>query len=342
LAVGTVIICTIFAALCGISGTAAVTMGTIALPAMLKRKYDKRLAIGCINSGAGWGILMPPSIDMIVYALIAGESVGRLFAGGVMPTFLLLALDTVYILLRSYIQPSLAPALPKSERADWPTKFRALKSLILPFFIIAVVMGSIVSGAATPTEAAAVGVLGSVITAIINKRFTWRLLWEATQRSFITTMMVMWIIFGAYCFGATFQGIGGSQLIVSLMKYVPGDRWGAIIFFEIVIFLLAMVMGSTAIMMITLPIFLPVVKAYGFDTLWYGILFIINMEIGYMTPPFGYNLFYLKAVAPPGITMKDIYMSVIWFVLVESTGFVLVMIFPEIATWLPTVLFGKS
>jgi tripartite ATP-independent transporter DctM subunit len=337
LAVGTVIICTIFAAMCGISGTATITMGAIALPSMLKRNYKKELALGCINSGGGWGILMPPSIDMIIYALIAGESVGRMFAGGVVPTILLLTLDTAYILIRSYIQKDLAPALPKEERGTWEEKFKALKAILLPAAIIIAVLGSILTGLASPTEAASVGVIASIIASY--RRLSWRLIMEAAGKAVKISGMIMWIIFGAYCLSAIFQGMGAIHVVQDLMQYIPAGRWGVIIFFQIIIFFFAMVMSSSGIMLITIPIMLPIVKMLGFDPLWFGVLFIVQMEIGYMTPPFGYNLFYLKAVSPEGITMADIYRSVIAFTLVESTGLILMMIFPKIITWLPNLLF---
>jgi tripartite ATP-independent transporter DctM subunit len=337
LAVGTVIICTIFAAMCGISGTATITMAMIALPSMLKRGYDKSLALGCINSGGGWGILMPPSVDMIIYALVAGESVGRMFAGGVIPTLLLLALDTIYILTRSYFQPFIAPAIPKAERGDWRIKMASLKSVIVPFLIIFSVLGSILFGVASPTEAAAIGALASIVAAY--KHLSWRLIFEASGKAFKISGMIMWIIFGAYSLSAIFQGMGCAQVVSDLMQYIPSGRWGVMIFFQMIIFMLAMVMSSSGIMLITVPIMLPIIKSLGFDPLWFGVIFIVQMEIGYMTPPFGYNLFYIKAVAPQDITMADIYKSVIAFTMVESTGLVLMMIFPDIILWLPNVIF---
>jgi len=337
LAVGTIIICTIFAAMCGISGTATITMGAIALPSMLKRGYQKELAIGCINSGGGWGILMPPSVDMIIYALIAGESVGRMFAGGIVPTLLLLFLDTIYILTRSYFQKSLAPALPKEDRASWPQKFRALRAILIPAIIIISVLGSIVAGIASPTEAASIGVIASVIAAW--KKLSWRLIYQACGTAFKISGMIMWLIFGAYCLSAIFQGMGSIHVVQNVVEHLPAGRWGVIIFFQIIIFLFAMAMSSSGIMLITIPIMLPIVKALGFDPLWFGVLFIVQMEIGYMTPPFGYNLFYMKAVVPSHITMADIYKSVIFFTMVETTGLILMMVFPEIILWLPNILF---
>ena len=338
LAIGTVVICALFSAMCGISGAAVVSMGTIALPSMLQRNYDKELALGCINSGGGWGILIPPSVIMILYALISGESVGRLFAGGVFPGLLLLVLVSSYIGIRCYFQPHLGPALPRQERGDWKRKITALKAVILPIVIVIMVLGSIIGGVTTPTEAAAMGVLGAIISALVYRQFSWGMMKEAALRTLRLTGMIMWILFGAYCFSAAYHGMGAHQMIVNMMQHIPGGPWGTIIFIQFIIFLLAMVMDPAGIMMITVPVFLPIIKAHGFDPLWFGILFVINMEIGYMTPPFGFNLFYLKGIVPPGITMGDIYRSVIPYTLVESLGLALVMIFPQIAVWLPNQL----
>jgi tripartite ATP-independent transporter DctM subunit len=338
LAIGTVIICAIFSAMCGISGAAVVSMGSIALPSMLQRNYDKELALGCINSGGGWGILIPPSVIMILYALISGESVGRLFAGGVFPGLLLLVLVSSYIAIRCYFQPHLGPALPRQERGDWKRKITALKAVILPIVIVFMVLGSIIGGVTTPTEAAAMGVLGAIISALFYRQFNWSMMKEAAMRTLRLTGMIMWILFGAYCFSAAYHGMGAHQLIENMMQHIPGGPWGTIIFIQLIIFVLAMVLDPAGIMMITVPVFLPIIKALGFDPLWFGILFVINMEIGYMTPPFGFNLFYLKGIVPPGITMGDIYRSVIPYTLVESLGLALVMIFPQIAVWLPNQL----
>jgi tripartite ATP-independent transporter DctM subunit len=340
LAIGTVVICAIFAAMCGISGAAVVSMGTIALPSMLRRNYDKLLAVGCINSGGGWGILIPPSVIMILYALISGESVGKLFAGGVFPGLLLLVLVSGYIAIRCYFQPHLGPALPPEERGDWKRKLAAFRAVLLPMIIVLLVLGSIIGGITTPTEAAAMGVLGALISALVYRQLTWKLVVESCIRTLRLTGMIMWILFGAYCFSAAYHGMGAPHFIEDLMQYIPGGPWGTIIFIQVVIFILAMVLDPAGIMMITVPIFLPFVKAHGFDPLWFGILFTINMEIGYMTPPFGFNLFYLKGIVPPSITMGDIYRSVIPFTIVESTGLAIVMIFPKIATWLPYAVFS--
>lgn len=338
LAVGTVVICAIFSAMCGISGAAVVSMGTIALPSMLNRNYDRRLALGCINSGGGWGILIPPSIIMILYALISGESVGALFAGGVIPGLLLLVLVSAYILIRCIFQPHLGPPLPPESRVGWGKKLSALRAVLLPLLIVVMVLGSIVFGITTPTEAAAVGVAGSLISALVYRQLSWQMLKEAALRTLRLTGMIMWILFGAYCFTAAYTGMGANRLIEHFMAGVPGGPYGTLVFIMLIVFLLAMVLDPAGIMMICVPVFLPIIKAQGFDPLWFGILFVINMEIGYMTPPFGFNLFYLKGIVPSGITMGDIYRSVIPYTLVELAGLILILIFPQIALWLPRAL----
>jgi tripartite ATP-independent transporter DctM subunit len=339
LAIGTLVICAIFAAMCGVTGAAVVSMGTIALPSMLSRGYDKKIAVGCINAGGGWGILIPPSVIMIVYGLIAEESVGRLYAGGIFPGLLMLVLLSIYIATRCFFQPELAPAIPFEQRGDWEKKLKALKAVILPFLVVLMVLGSIMAGIATVTEAAAMGVFGAVISAAVHRKLNWSLTREAALRTFKITGMILWIIFGSHCFNAAYQGIGASALIQGLLPHVPGGRWGLMIFFQILVFIMAMVMDSGGIILILTPIFLPTIKALGFDPVWFGICFVINLEIGYMTPPFGMNLFYMKGIVPRGVSMGDIYRSVIPFAIVEYAGLILIMVFPGIAMWLPYKLF---
>ena len=339
LAIGTVGICTIFAAMSGISGAAVVTMGTIALPQMLNRGYDKRLALGAINAGGGWGILIPPSILMVLYALITEVSVGKLFAAGVFPGLLLFALVSLYIGIRCWFQPNLGPSLPPEERASWAEKINALKSIFLPVFIIFIVLGAIFGGFATVTEAAAVGVFGALVASAVNRKLSWKIISEASLRTFRLTTIITWIVFAAHAYSMAYTAMGAEEFITHLTAQIPGGKWGALAFMMFVLLLLGMVLDPVGIMLITLPVFLPLVAAHGFDPVWFGILFVIMMEIGYMTPPFGFNLFYLRSVAPPEVTMKDIYWSVGPYTLVELSGLLIIVIFPPIALWLPNYLF---
>ena len=340
LAIGTVLICVIFAAMSGISGAAVVTMGTIALPKMLERGYDKKLALGAINAGGGWGILIPPSILMVLYALLTEVSVGRLFAAGVGPGLTLFVLVSLYIGGRCWLQPDLGPALPPEERADWGQKFRSLRAVILPILIVTIVLGAIFGGFATATEAAAIGVFGALFATGVNGQLSWKVIHEASIATMKLTALIIWILFAAHAFSTAYTALGAQSLISDLMAYIPGGRWGALAFMLMVLFFFGMVLDPVGIMLITLPVFLPVVQQAGFDPIWFGILFIIMMEVGYMTPPFGFNLFYLKGVAPPDVTMGDIYASVIPYVIVTLIGVLLIILFPGIALYLPNLFYN--
>lgn len=341
LAIGTVMICAIFAAMCGISGAAVVTMGTIALPRMLERGYDKRLAIGAINAGGGWGILIPPSILMVLYALLAEVSVGRLFAAGIGPGLLMLVLVSLYIGIRCWLQPELGPALPPEERSDWSEKLASLRAVILPIGIVVIVLGAIFGGFATPTEAAALGVAGALLAAAVNGKFTLFNLGDSARGTLRLTAMIMWIVFAAHAFSTAYSALGAHQMIQGVVEMMPGGKWGALVFMLGILFFFGMVLDPVGIMLVTLPVFLPIIQMYGIDPIWFGILFVIMMEVGYMTPPFGFNLFYLKGVVPPSVTMGDIYRSVIPYVLVTLFGLFLIILFPPIATFLPEYFFRR-
>jgi tripartite ATP-independent transporter DctM subunit len=335
LAIGTVLICAIFAAMSGISATATVSMGLIALPAMLKRKYDKIMALGSISGGGALGILIPPSVPMILYATLTGESIGGLFAGGVFPGLLLTLIFSLYIGIRCFFQPALGPALPKEERATWEEKFASLRAVVLPVMIILMVLGSIYAGVCTATEAAALGCLGALISAAIYRRLNWQMFKESSFRTASLTAMIIWILIGAYCFTSVYTGTGAHELMEHLLLSIPGGRYAILFTMQMVFFILGCILDPAGIIMICTPVFVPVIKALGFDPLWFGVLFIMNMEMGYLTPPFGFNLFYMKAIAPPGVTMTDIYRSIVPFVALQAIGLIIVIIFPEIALWLP-------
>lgn len=339
LAIGTVLICAMFGAMVGVSGAAVVAMGTIALPAMLERKYDKRLALGCINAGGGFGVLIPPSIVMIVYAMLTGVSVGALFAAGMIPGLLMSVLVAGYIAIRCWLQPELGPALPKEERGDWSERFRSLMAVALPIGIVVMVLGSILSGIATATEAAAIGVLGSLLSAMVHRTLSLNLIKEALLQTLRLTSMIMWIILGAQVFSTAYSAMGAQQVVMDLMAAIPGGEWGALAAMLLLLLLMGMVLDPIGIMLITLPVFMPIITMYGIDPIWFGVLFVIMVEIGYMTPPFGFNLFYLRGVAPPSISIGDIYISALPYAAVILFGLLLIIAFPGIALWLPKLLF---
>ena len=347
LAMGTVLICTIFAAVTGTSGAATVSMGLIAIPSMLKRGYNKFLATGSVAAGGVLGILIPPSIIMILYSLIAHLSVGRMFMGGILPGLVASFLYCLYIGIRCWRNPKLGPALPAEERATWGAKLVSLRALILPLLLIVAVLGSIWFGIATPTEAAAVGAFGAFISAAIHRRLNWTLLKTTTLPTLRLCAMVFWIVAGAFAFSNLYTQMGARGLIEDIITGLEVNRWVIMVFIQFSILVLGCLMDDFAIIMLTSPIYLPIINFLGFDPLWYGILFIVNMNIAYLTPPFGYNLFYLRGLGPyikeqtgQDLTMVDLYRSVIPFIGLQIIVLALVMIFPMLATWLPSMMFG--
>jgi tripartite ATP-independent transporter DctM subunit len=340
LAVGTVVICTIFAACTGVSGAATVTMGLIALPSMLRRRYDKRLALGCVMAGGALGQLIPPSLLFILYGFLANESVGRLFASGVVPGLILSGLFITYTLIACRIKTELGPATLPQERGNWKEKFISLKSVILPILLIIAVLGSIFSGFATPTEASAIGAFGALVVVAINRRLNWINMKEALYSTLSLTAMVMWIVVGATAFTAVFTAAGGSQLVKNLLLQTNVPPLGMIVIMQLTLFILGMFLDPTGILLLTVPIYLPVIRALGFNPVWFGALFIVNMEMAFLTPPYGVNLFYIKGIAPQEVSTADIYSSAFVFVAVQATALILILLFPDLALWLPNLLFG--
>lgn len=337
LAMSTVLICAVIAAMSGISTTGVVTMGIIALPIMLKLGYNKSLAIGPILAGGALGLLIPPSISLVVYGMVARVSVGKLFAGGLVPGLILVASFLVYIAVRCHFQPNYGPALPKEERVSLKDLFILSKGLILPLGVVALVLGSIFSGIASPTEAAAVGVAGALLSALVNRRLNWAMLSEAAIRTMSITGMVMWILFGAACFTSVFFRTGGQAYI---SDFLIGLENPVLIFGFILAVLIIMgcFLDEITQVMITVPIFLPIIIQLGYDPVWFGVFFMTVVQIGYLTPPFGFCLFYMKGVAPPSVSMADIYRSITPFILIQLVVVIFILVFPRVVMWLPNVL----
>jgi tripartite ATP-independent transporter DctM subunit len=322
----------------GITGAATVSMGLVALPSMLKHNYNKQIAIGCVSAGGALGVLIPPSVLMIILGLYTNTSIGGLYAGGILPGILLAVMFTIYIFVACLFKPEWGPALLPEERATWKEKFIALKAVILPIVLIVGILGSIFMGAATPSEAAALGAVGSIVCAAVYRMLNWPTLRDACYTTLRLSCMVMWIIFGASVFTALYTAIGAHDLTRQILSYLPGGRWGIVIGMQLIWMIMGCFLDPNGIIMITAPIFFPLSISMGFDPVWFGVLFVINMEMGYLTPPFGFNLFYMQAIAPKGVVMTDIYKSIIPFVMIQAVGLVLCMIFPEIITWLPKIL----
>jgi tripartite ATP-independent transporter DctM subunit len=335
LAIGTILVCTIFAALVGVSGAATVTMGLVALPSMLAAKYSKGLSIGCIAGGGALGVLIPPSVLMIVLGLYANVSVGMLFMGGITAGLVIVVLFILYILIACAIWPEMGPALPVAERATWPEKLAALKAVILPIILVMLVLGTIVGGVATPSEAAGIGAAGSILCALAYGKLTWTALKETSLITLRLTCMVMWIVFAASMFTALYAAVGADQLVRDVLSYVPGGKWGTILGMQFIWIIMGCFLDPIGIMLLTVPLFFPIVVKLGFDPVWFGVLFVVNMEMAFLTPPFGFNLFYMRSVAPKGITMLDIYKAVVPFIFLQLLALLLMIVFPELITWLP-------
>ena len=333
LAIGTVVICALFAAMAGISSVATISMGLIALPSMMKRNYEKNLAIGSIAAGGALGILIPPSIIMILYGAVAEVSIGKLFIGGIIPGIVLCLIFIVYIFFRVLINRDVAP--PVQDRYSFRQKLRVLGGVILPILLVFLVLGVIYGGVCTPTEASAVGAFGAIICALVYRKLTWSNLKTALWDTMKLNAMVFWIIIGALSFSHFLAYAEIQDLIHETILALEVSPWLILISMQFVFFILGMFLDPAGIIMLTTPIFVPIVTSLGFDPLWFGILFVINMEMAYITPPFGFNLFILKGVVPPSISMTDIYRSIIPFVLLQAFCLILVMVFPELALWLP-------
>jgi len=334
LASGTIIICAIFAAMAGISGVAVVTMGLIGIPSMLKKRYDKQLVVGSVAAGGALGILIPPSVIAVIYGSITGASVGKLFMGGVVPGIILAITFIVYITIRCILQPKLGPAL--EEKFTWSEKIVSLRAVALPIILILLVLGTIYTGICTPTESAGIGAFGSLICCLVKGKLTWDNIKTAVWGTMRITTMVIWIVFGASCFTSLYTIGGASEFMMGLITGLPISPMGVIWIMMIIYFFLGMFMDPAGQAMITVPIFVPIVQTLGFDIVWFGILWILNCEMDYLTPPFGFNLFYLKGIVPPSITMADIYRSIVPFVILQFIIMVLVMYFPGLALWLPS------
>lgn len=342
LAVGTILACTLIAAMSGVSAVGVLAMGTLALPAMLARGYDKHMAMGTILAGGALGQLIPPSVLGIVYSGLANVSIGQVFLSGVMPGLLLVGLFCVYVLARCYLNPEVGPALSLEERSKITAqdRWRAAIGVIPPILLVLAVLGVLFLGIAGPTEAAAVGAAGAILIGLLRRNLRWADMTEALRETLKSTSMVLWIALSSLMFVSVYTGIGGDKLVRSLLVGLdlgPGLVMGIMM---VIIFVLGTIMDPVGIIFLTTPIFLPIVVALGFDPLWYGGMLIINLEMSYLTPPFGYNLFYLKSVAPPGITMGDLYRSTPEFVALQALGLVICAVFPSIITWLPRHVFG--
>lgn len=339
LAVAVIISCALMAAMVGVIGAEIVTMGVVALPAMLSRGYRKDLALGCICAGGGLATLIPPSVVLILYGLTAGVSVGQLYMAGVVPGLMLSGMYIIYILTRCRLQPEIAP-LPTAEELAMPIreKLALLRELVLPGLVAFSVLGSLYLGIATPTEAAGVGVAGAMVAAALNRRLTWDGLKRAVADTTRVTAMLYWLFFGSSALIGVYTLAGGTKLIQDVMTSLPISPIAVVILIQAIWIVLGCFIDWIGILLLTAPIFVPIVSALGFDLVWLGALFCINMQISYISPPFGPAAFYLKGVAPKHVTLNEIFNSVWPYLGLQFIALGLVIAFPQIALWLPSTM----
>ena len=339
-AMATVVVCTIIAAFSGVSTAGVVTMGIIALPLMLRYGYNKSIASGSIMAGGALAILIPPSVSFIVYGMLARVSIGKLFAGGIVPGLILALGYLVYINLRCRLNPELGPPVPVGDRVSFQEKVRMTRGLLVPFLLILSILGTILIGAASPSEAAAIGAGVALLCVAAKRKLTLALLWESCDRTFRICNMVMWIIVGAKLFATMFVTVGAADLIRQFFLNLNVTPLVMVMIMQMTYIIMGCVTEEITMMCLTLPIYAPILASYGFDPVWFGVLFMINMQIGYLSPPFGYCLFYLKGVAPPEITTMDLYRSVWPFILIQAAVVLLVIFFPQLTLWLPSNVLG--
>ena len=336
LAVSVVVVGALLAATTGIVGATVVTMGIIALPTMLKRHYSPELASGTIAASGTLGQIIPPSIILILLGDVMGVPVGRLFVGAVVPGTILIIFFLLYILCIAWIKPDIAPAL-KNNASEHLLK-KVIFTLLPPVLLIISVLGSIFAGIASPTESAAVGALGAMILSAAHKQLTMSRLKAAMQLTVRLTSMVFMILIGAIAFGLVFRGMGGDTLVREVMTNIPGGVWGFMFASMLLIFILGFFLDFLQICFIVVPIIAPIANLLGIDLLWLAVLIGLNLQTSFLTPPFGFSLFYLKAVAPPEIRIQDIYRGIIPFVMIQIFTLILLILFPKLVTWLPDLM----
>jgi tripartite ATP-independent transporter DctM subunit len=346
LGLAVVLVCTVFAATTGIIGASVVAMGLLATPALMGKGYQKEMTAGIICASGTLGILIPPSIMMVVYGGLTGmkeTSVGNLFAGAIFPGLLLAGLYFAYIFIRCNINPTLGPPISKDEASGYTAAQKwgmTLKSLVPPLALILAVMGTILGGVATPTEAAGLGALGAVLLAFFNRKLTWIVLKESAYATLKTTSMVMMLFIGGKFFSAVFLSMGGGDVVADLLIGSGMNEWIVLFIMMFIVFIMGMFIDWAAILLVTVPIFLPIAIELGFDPLWFSLLLCVNLQTSFLTPPFGYALFYFKGVAPSEFTMMHIYRGIVPFVLLQLISIGLLCLFPSLVTWLPGVFFG--
>jgi len=342
LAIATVAMATLFGACTGIVGAGVITIGLLALPSMLSRGYGKGFASGAVLVGGGLGVIIPPSVMLIFYGATGGVSIGALFIAGIIPGILLAFFDIAYIVIRAIIHPWIGPAISKEERAR-VTGLQLMKmtltSLVPPLFLILAVLGSIFFGVAAPSEAGGMGALGATIIAAVYGQFSWKNLRESALITLRISSMVLFIALAGKLFCAVFLSLGAMELVKGFLLGLPFGPTGIVLTMLFIIFIMGCVMDWVGMIFILVPIFTPIVKAIGFDPLYFGMLFCVTLQVSNMTPPFAYSVFYLKGIAPPQVSIVDMYVGSIPYFLTDLLAVIILILFPSLVLWLPSLRF---
>ena len=344
LAIGTIFMMVIISAINGLSVAGMAVGATIALPELLRRGYDKVMVTGVIQAGSTLGILIPPSVVLVLYGMIARQPVGNLWLAGVFPGLLMASMFVLYVVVRCWLQPNLGPALPREERESYPLgeKLKLLRAGLIPLLIFVTMTGLFIFGVTSLVESSAVGAVSSLLAAAWRGTLTRKVLHDTTRKTLGISCMFFWIITAALCFGAVFDGLGAVKSIEKLFLGEWGlEAWMILVLMQMTFLILGVFLDDTAMLVIVAPLFIPLAAALGFDLVWYGVLYTITCQIAYLTPPFGYNLFLMRAMAPPEVTLPDIYRSVLPFVGIMLLTLLIIGIFPGVATWLPTYVYSK-
>jgi tripartite ATP-independent transporter DctM subunit len=344
LALGTVGLMVLISCINGLSVAGMAIGATIALPELRRRGYDKIMVTGVIQAGSSLGILIPPSVVLVLYAMIARQPVLQLWLAGILPGLLMAAIFAAYIYIRCRLNPALGPALSEEERAKitWRERISLLREGIIPLVIFGLMMGMFLTGVTSLVESSAVGALLTVIAALIERKLTWQVMENSLRNTLLVTCMFMWIILAALCFSAVYDGLGAVKAIETLLvKTWAFDPWTILILMLISFIIMGSFLDDTAMLVIVAPLYIPLVIKLGFNPIWFGILYTVTCQIAYITPPFGYNLFLMRAMAPPDITLVDIYRSIIPFFALMVISLIILIIFPQISLWLPQQYVGR-
>jgi tripartite ATP-independent transporter DctM subunit len=344
LALGTIGLMVLIAALNGLSVAGMAVGATVALPALLKHGYDKRMVTGVVQAGSSLGILIPPSVVLVLYAMIARQPVLQLWLAGILPGLMMATIFAAYIYIRCRINPSLGPALPAAERAEitWAERFSLLREGIMPLAVFGIMMSLFLTGVTSLVESSAVGALLATVAAAIERKLSWQVIEDTLRKTLSISCMFLWIILAALCFSAVYDGLGAIKAIENaLLNTWVLEPWTILILMLLSFIVMGAFLDDTAMLVIVAPLYIPLVIKLGFNPIWFGILYTMTCQIAYITPPFGYNLFLMRALAPPEITLVDIYRSIAPFFALMVLSLIIVLIFPQIALWLPNLYSGR-